>query len=236
MRPPPACQSILRFCQQALLVSQHQRRRGEHEERRCEAQADRSRRSHVRECLAKTIGRKAVAYDPGGGRRRTREIEIPLRHGIGTGKHGRNVAQKRQKSSNKNEPAAVSHKEPLTDPDATFRHSKTRAISHQELMAESSTDPKPDDLAHNSCDGCRGDQRPNIESVIPGGKKCGRDQSSLGRQWDPHAFERDESRNDPDAVDGYEVSHFVSPRPARTRLCESDPMMSFARAHAYLHR
>src|SRR5258708_7415595 len=42
-RPRRRRQCILRFCEQALLVSQHQRRRGEHDQRRCEAQADCSR-------------------------------------------------------------------------------------------------------------------------------------------------------------------------------------------------
>src|SRR5262245_36251862 len=113
----------------------------------------------MRECLAEAIGSKTVTYDPGRGRRRAGEIETPLRHGIRTGKHGRDVAQKRQKSSNKHEPAAVSHKEPLADPDPAFGHSKTRAISHQQLMTESSDDPKADDFANDSCNDLRCEQR-----------------------------------------------------------------------------
>jgi hypothetical protein len=54
-----------------------------------------------------------------------------LRHGIRTSKHGTDVAEKWQKASNENEPAAISDKQPLTDCDPSFREAETSAISHQ---------------------------------------------------------------------------------------------------------
>jgi len=102
----------------------------------------------------------------------------------------------------------------LPDPDASFVHSKVGAISHQELMPESPADPKADNLAEDRGNDCGRDQRPNIDAVVSGGEKSGRDQSRLGRQRNAHAFERNECDDDPDAVVGYELSHFVSPRRA----------------------
>jgi hypothetical protein len=202
----------LGFGQQPLFIAKNERRHGQDDQRRCQAQANRRRRRHIRECLAKGVGGKAVAYDPGSGRGRAGEIEIPLRHGIRSGKHGRHVAQKRQKASNENEPAAVSHEEPLPDPDPPLSHPQTGAIPHQKLMPESLADPKAGDLAEDGRNDRARDQRPNVQAMISGGEKCGRDQSSLGRQRNPHAFERDERHDDPDTVVGYELSHFVSPR------------------------
>jgi hypothetical protein len=124
-----------------------------------------------------------------------------LRHGIRTGQYGCYVAQERQKASNENEPAAISHKEALTDSDPSFGDSETRPVSHQQLVAESPADPKADNLADDCCDDSSSDQRPNFEAVRPGGKKASRDQSGLGRQRDANALERDECRHYPDAVD-----------------------------------
>src|SRR5262245_2980846 len=124
-----------------------------------------------------------------------------LRHGIRTGKHGGHVAQKRQKASNENEPAAVAHEQPLPDSYASFREPEASAISHQQLMPESPADPKADDLAQN-CRGASGsDQGPDIEVMGSVGEKSVRDQSRLGRQRNPDAFKRDECCNQPDAVD-----------------------------------
>src|SRR5262249_36943231 len=95
---------------------------------------------------------ETVADDPSSGRRRAREIKIMLRHGIRTGKHDSHVAEKRQKASNENEPAAISHEQPLTDSYASFREPETSAVSHQQLMPESPADPKADDLAQNCCE------------------------------------------------------------------------------------
>src|SRR5262245_14863243 len=124
-----------------------------------------------------------------------------LRHGVRTGKYGSHVAQKRQKASNENEPAAISHEQPLTDSYASFRESETSAVSHQQLMPESPADPKADDFAQNCRNDSGSDQRPDIEPVGSGGEKPGRDQSRLGRQWNPDAFERDERCDQPDGVD-----------------------------------
>src|SRR5262245_41374739 len=123
-----------------------------------------------------------------------------LRHGIRTGKHGGHVAQKRQKASNENEPAAIAHEQPLTDSYAAFREPETGAVSHQQLMPESPTDPKADDLAQDCREDSSADQEPDIEVVGSGGEKSGRDQSRLGRQRNPDAFERDERCDQPDAV------------------------------------
>jgi len=120
----------------------------------------------------------------------------------------------------------------LPDPDPAFGHSETRAIPHQELMPESPADPKADDLAEDGCNGRGGDQRPNVQAMVSGGEKCGRDQSSLGRQRNAHAFERDECHDNPDAVVGYELSHFVSPRRGLPR---ADPRTAFRHAHANMH-
>jgi len=117
----------------------------------------------------------------------------------------------------------------LPDPDASFVHSKVGAISHQELMPESPADPKADNLAEDRGNDCGRDQRPNIDAVVSGGEKCGRDQSSLGRQRNAHAFKRDECHDNPDAVVGYELSHFVSPRRGLPR---ADPRTAFRHAHA----
>jgi hypothetical protein len=106
-----------------------------------------------------------------------------LRHGIRTSKHGSDVAEKREKPSNENEPAPISHKQPLTDSNPFFCESNASAISHQYLMPEPLADPKADNLAQD----CRNDAG-------------SRDQSRLGRQRKPNAFERDECRDHPDAV------------------------------------
>src|SRR5262249_60121343 len=104
--------------------------------------------------------------------------------------------------------------QPLTDSYASFREPETSAMSHQQLIPESPTDPKADDLAQNCRDDSSGDQRPDIEVVGSGGEKSGRDQSRLGRQRNPHAFKRDECCNQPDAADSYELSQFrISPGP-----------------------
>src|SRR5262249_41402000 len=184
--------------------------------------------------LTKRIGCEAVAYDPSGGRAGACKVKIPLRHRIGTGEHGRHVAQKRQKAGDENESAAVLHKEPLPDSDASFRHSKTRAVSHQQVMPESASDPKADNLARDGGNDPSSDERPNIEAVGSGGEKSRRDQRRLGGQWNAHAFERDERCDNPDAVVGYELSHFVSP-PDRG-LPRADPTMSAPHTHRRLRR
>src|SRR5262245_25593632 len=122
-----------------------------------------------------------------------------LRHGIRTGQYSCHVAQERQKAGNENEPAAISHKEPLTNP--SFGDSETRPVSHQQLSAESSANPKADNLAKDCCDDSSSDQKRNFDAVGPGGEKASRDQSGLGRQRDANAPERDECRHYPDAVD-----------------------------------
>jgi len=128
-----------------------------------------------------------------------------LRHGIRTGQYGCHVAQERQKTSNENEPAAISQKEPLTDSDPSFGDAETRPVSHQQLVAESPANPKADNLAEYCCDDSSSDQRGNFDAVRPGGEKARRNQSGLGRQRDANAFERDECRHYPDAVDGHEL-------------------------------
>jgi len=130
-------------------------------------------------------------------------------------------------------------KEPLPDSDASFSHSKTRTVSHQQLMPESPADPKADNLAHDGGNDRGSDERPNIEAVGSGGEKSRRDQRRLGRQRNAHAFERDERRDNPDAVVGYELSHFVSPPtgafptpilrcllPTRIGACDVEPTES----------
>src|SRR5262245_61667052 len=124
-----------------------------------------------------------------------------LRHGIRAGKDGCHVAEKRQKASNEDKPAAISHEQPLTDSYASFRESETSAISYQQLMPDSPADPKADDLAQNCREDSGSDQRPDVEAVGSSGEKSGRDQSRLGRQRNPDAFERDERCDQPDAVD-----------------------------------
>jgi hypothetical protein len=89
----------------------------------------------------------------------------------------------------------------LTDSYASFREPETSAVSHQQLMSESPADPKADDLAQNGCEDSGSDQRPDIEAVGSSGEKPSRDQSRLGRQRNPDAFERDERCDQPDAVD-----------------------------------
>src|SRR5947208_13809115 len=89
-------------------------------------------------------------------------------HGVRTGKHGSNVAQKRKKASNENESAAIAHEQPLTDSYAPFREPETSAMPHQQLMPESPTDPKADDLAQNCRDDSSADQRPDIEVMGSG--------------------------------------------------------------------
>src|SRR5262249_51488803 len=152
-------------------------------------------------CLAKRIGCETVADDPSSSRRRAREIKIMLRHGVRTGKHGGHIAEKRQKASDENESAAITHEQPLTDSYASFREPETSAISRQQLMPESPADPKADDLAQNCRNDSGSDQRPDIAAVVSGGEKSSRDQGGLGRQRNPDAFERDERCNQPDSVD-----------------------------------
>jgi len=67
-------------------------------------------------------------------------------------------------------------------------------------VPEPPADPKADNLAQNCCDDSGSDQRPNIDVVCSGSEKRSRDQSRLGRQRNPNAFERDESCDDQDAV------------------------------------
>jgi len=74
-------------------------------------------------------------------------------------------------------------------------------MSHQQLMPESPTDPKADNLAQNCGGDSSGDQGPDVEVMGSGGEKSGGDQRRLGRQRKPHAFKRDECCNQPDAVD-----------------------------------
>src|SRR5262245_21954428 len=124
-----------------------------------------------------------------------------LRHGVRTGKHGSHVAQKRQKASNENEPAAISHEQPLTDSYASFREPEASAVSHQKLMPESPADPKADDLAKNRGEDFGSDQRPDIEHAGSGGEKPDREQTRLSRQRNSEPFERDERCDQPDAVD-----------------------------------
>src|SRR5438874_85270 len=123
-----------------------------------------------------------------------------LRHGIRASKHGSDVAQKWQKPSNENEPAAIPHKQPLTDPDPFFCESNASAISDQYLMPEPPADPKANHLAQDRCNDPGGDQGPDINVVCSGSEKRSRDQSRLGRQRKPNAFERDECRDHPDAI------------------------------------
>jgi len=94
-----------------------------------------------------------------------------LRHGIRTGQYGCHVAQKRQKASNENEPAAISHKEPLTDSDPSFGDSETRPVSHQQLVAESPADPKADNLAEDCCDDSSSDQNQISRPCVLAAKK-----------------------------------------------------------------
>jgi len=122
-----------------------------------------------------------------------------LRHGIRTSKHGSDVAEKWEKPSNENEPAPIPHKQPLTDSNPFFCESK--AISHQYLMPEPPADPKANHLAQDCCNDPGCDQGPDIDAVCSGSEKRSRDQSRLGRQRNPDAFERDERCNQPDAVD-----------------------------------
>jgi hypothetical protein len=123
-----------------------------------------------------------------------------LRHGIRTSKHGGDVAEKWQKASNENEPAPISHKQPLTDSNPFFCESNASAISHQYLMPEPPADPKADHLAQDCCNDAGSDQGPDIDVVCSGSEKRSRDQSRLGRQRKPNAFERDECRDHPDAI------------------------------------
>src|SRR5262249_29455954 len=115
--------------------------------------------------------------------------------------HGGHVAEKRQKASDENEPAAISHEQPLADSYASFREPETGAVSHQQLMPESPADPKADHLAQNCRNDSGSDQRPDIEAMVSGGEKPTRHPGGLGRQRNPDAFERDERCDHPDAVD-----------------------------------
>ena len=81
-------------------------------------------------------------------------------------------------------------------------------MSLQQPISEPPADPEADDLAHNCCKDRDSDQEPNIDVMGSGGEKRGRNQSRLGGQRKPNAFERDECCDQPDPVDRDELSHF----------------------------
>src|SRR5215213_4265415 len=144
-----------------------------------------------------------------------------LCHGIGAGEDGRHVPEERQEARNKDKRSTVPCEESLPDLDPSFGQPKPVAVTLQQLIAEPPADPKTDHFANNGGSYPDGDQQPDVEIRISGGEQPGRDQRSLGRQRKSDAFEGDESRHDPDAVDRYEVNHLAPP-------LESHPYESMA--------
>src|ERR1700730_13512307 len=102
----------------------------------------------------------------------------------------------------------------MTDSHPSFRQPKMAAIFRQQLGSKPLADPEPDDFAKNCRKACGRDQKPNIEVMGSGGEDRSRNQSRLGRQRKPNAFERNERRPQPDAVAGYELHHPATLRPA----------------------
>ena len=194
--------------QQAFFISHDQHRHRHDDRHRHEAQDDRGRRRHSGERLTEGIGTQGIEHDPHDGRRGAGEVEPIPRHAIRAGEHGGHIAEKRQETSDEDEHAAVSHEEPLTDPDPAFRQSDARTIFHQQLLAELPADPIADDVTGNCRGDARGNQNPDIEPMGRGGEDPCRHQSGFAGQRKTDGFERDERRDQPDAVVRYERGQF----------------------------
>jgi hypothetical protein len=213
----------LGFGGKLLLVPSDKNPSGHESQDNEEAQRNSDRRSEAGDLLAEQIGAEAIDRNPGDGSGHVRHHEARPRHSVGPGQDAGDAAQHRNEAGEEHDPAAVAQEQVLPDFDARLVEAQITAVAQQQPVSVSTPDPERDDIADDCASDTGANHRPDVELMRRRGIDRRRDEYCLPRHRNAHAFERDHSGDQPNAVSGDQRGDGVWPPNLRTLECGTSP-------------